>query len=114
DSPQRRGIHVRPARRGLQPRTRNLKGLRMKPIKGQTRQGDVLMLPTKKAVGKRKRQPTDGGRVVLAHGERTGHAHALAGNTASLYLDDATTVAPDVMPMLALAGGLPGDRLLRA
>lgn len=86
----------------------------MKKIKGQTRQGDVLMQPTTKAIGKRKKVPNEGGRVVLAHGEVTGHAHAIPGATASLYLDDATTVAPDVMPMLALAGGLPGDRLLRA
>lgn len=86
----------------------------MKTIKGQTRQGDVLMLPTTKAVEKRKRMRNEGGRVILAHGEVTGHAHAIDGTTASLYLDDSTIAAPDVMPMLALAGGLPGDRLLIA
>lgn len=86
----------------------------MKKIKGQTRQGDVLMLPTTKAVGKRKRVKNENGRVILAHGEVTGHAHAIDGASASLYLDDATVAAPDVMPLLALAGGLPGDRLLVA
>jgi len=40
--------------------------------------------------------PREGGRVVLAHGEVTGHAHAIASKSASLYetqIDDAVALA---------------------
>lgn len=51
------------------------------------RQGDVLVIQTTAAI------PSDavaiepeGGRVILAHGEVTGHAHAIAAKIATLYM----------------------------
>ena len=61
----------------------------MKTIKGQFRQGDVLVefvdgltVPsTAKAV------PLENGATILAHGEATGHAHKYIGG-ATLFRDD--------------------------
>lgn len=54
------------------------------------RQGDVLLVPVeaKEKVTVRGRRPEepDGGRVVLAYGEVTGHAHALPATDAALFL----------------------------
>ena len=50
------------------------------------RQGDVLLIPTGKPTRTGKAQPRDDrGRIVLAEGEATGHAHAIASDTARLY-----------------------------
>lgn len=56
------------------------------PKRFQIRQGDVLVTRRTDSV------PTDaqpvareGGRVVLAHGEATGHAHAITGHGAKLF-----------------------------
>lgn len=54
----------------------------MKPI----RQGDVLLIPV--PVGTQTLGapvPREDGRVVLAHGEVTGHAHAIAADRVELY-----------------------------
>lgn len=50
------------------------------------RQGDVLIMRDD-SVDLRKGQKLEReqGRVVLAHGEATGHAHAIADQTADLY-----------------------------
>lgn len=50
------------------------------------RQGDVLVFAAKKSAKRRgpKIPPTDRG-VVLALGERTGHAHTIEAEVASLY-----------------------------
>jgi len=50
----------------------------MKTFKNQARQGDIFIkrvpaLPTDLA-----ELPREGGRVILAHGEVTGHAHAIS------------------------------------
>ena len=44
------------------------------------RQGDVLIVPVSRnaITGNRTTVPRDNGRVVLAYGEVTGHAHAIA------------------------------------
>lgn len=52
-----------------------------KKTKYMVRQGDVLMIAVTAAALatlKTKPAPREGGRVVLAHGEITGHAHAIA------------------------------------
>lgn len=43
------------------------------------RQGDVLLRQTKKAPTASARRVTDQGRVILAYGEQTGHAHEVIG-----------------------------------
>ena len=48
------------------------------PIQRQYRQGDVLLIPTDAIPEKAKRVTRDAGRIVLAYGEVTGHAHAIA------------------------------------
>lgn len=54
------------------------------------RQGDVLIVSIDEAEAKRliadaKPVPREDGRVVLAHGEVTGHAHALVHSAVKLY-----------------------------
>lgn len=51
---------------------------------GQIRQGDVLLVPCEEPVGATPLKP-DGDRVVLAHGEATGHAHAVDAKHAVMY-----------------------------
>lgn len=41
------------------------------------RQGDVLIIPVEQIPAKAKRVEREQGRVILAHGEATGHAHAI-------------------------------------
>jgi hypothetical protein len=43
------------------------------------RQGDVLLVPTTKKPSARAQRVTDKGRVILAYGEVTGHAHEVVG-----------------------------------
>lgn len=63
----------------------------MQPIRkfegNQARQGDVLLvkLEAKPAGESRKIARDEQGRVVLAHGEATGHAHAINDPGAFLY-----------------------------
>ncbi len=52
----------------------------------QIRQGDVLLVTTTHRITKEaKPVPRDRGRVVLAYGEVTGHAHALDGALTELF-----------------------------
>ena len=59
----------------------------MKKISWMARQGDVLLLAvdTIPAEARAHRRPVDTGRVILAYGEVTGHAHALAEGSAVGY-----------------------------
>lgn len=41
------------------------------------RQGDVLIVPVRSIPAKATPRPREQGRVILAHGEATGHAHAI-------------------------------------
>ena len=56
------------------------------------RQGDVLIIKVDRdPIGSEWSEvPREGGRVVLAHGELTGHAHAIAERTATLYESKST------------------------
>ena len=54
------------------------------------RQGDVLIVPIEGEIpADIPEAAREGGRVVLAHGEVTGHAHAIADAGATLYRDPA-------------------------
>ena len=48
--------------------------------KSQARQGDVLLISTDSIPKNIPATPQDDGRIVLAYGEVTGHAHAFAGS----------------------------------
>lgn len=53
------------------------------------RQGDILLIPFHEELPEdRERIAREGLRVVLAHGEATGHAHALLSPAATLYQAD--------------------------
>ena len=61
----------------------------MQKMKKQGRQGDVLLTvvdaePSGNEVGR------ESGKVVLAHGEATGHAHAIAAMDVALFMDEKT------------------------
>lgn len=49
------------------------------------RQGDVLIVPVDELPAELIEVPREDGRVVLAHGEATGHAHAIREPAARLY-----------------------------
>jgi hypothetical protein len=50
----------------------------------QARQGDVLLIPCDEPSNAMALKP-DGDRVILAHGETTGHAHAFDASKAMMY-----------------------------
>lgn len=53
------------------------------------RQGDVLLVAASYRGEKQGTEvPTEGGRIVLAHGEVTGHAHAIAEPAKARYFDN--------------------------
>lgn len=49
------------------------------------RQGDILIVPVTDLPEKRNEIPRENGRVVLAHGEVTGHTHSIVEPNAKLY-----------------------------
>jgi len=51
----------------------------------QYRQGDVLLKRIGSLPAGAERQGADGGRIVLAYGEVTGHAHAIDAAAATMY-----------------------------
>lgn len=51
------------------------------------RQGDVLIIPVSRLPAKLDNVAREKGRVVLAHGEATGHAHAIKDKRATLFRD---------------------------
>ena len=53
----------------------------------QLRQGDVLLVQVDAIPATARREPRRG-RIVLAEGEATGHAHAIASADAIAYLDE--------------------------
>lgn len=59
------------------------KGRRKLPA--QYRQGDVLLCQVKKLRTRSEPLPVEAGRVVVAEGEHSGHAHALAPERARLF-----------------------------
>ena len=52
------------------------------------RQGDVLIVPIKKLPAKLTEVARENGRVVLAHGEATGHAHAIENHGVRMFRED--------------------------
>lgn len=64
------------------------------------RQGDVLITTTNVVRGKKARRQK--GRLILAEGEVTGHAHAIADPAAELYVD--RTVDRAFLRVLSEAG----------
>lgn len=61
----------------------------MKKFAKHSRQGDVLTIAVAAIPRDAKPVAREGGRVVLAHGELTGHAHAIADKNAALKSTDA-------------------------
>jgi hypothetical protein len=51
------------------------------------RQGDILIIPVDAIPANHEQVARENGRVVLAHGEATGHAHAIADERAALFRD---------------------------
>jgi hypothetical protein len=51
------------------------------------RQGDVLVVPVQSIPDALESIDREGGRVVLAHGEVTGHAHTIEAENAALFRD---------------------------
>lgn len=51
----------------------------------QYRQGDILLVRVEKLPGKLKSIERENGRVVLAHGEATGHAHSVSHPAAQFW-----------------------------
>lgn len=58
------------------------------PVPAQLRQGDVLLVPVDEIPGVARPLRRAGGRVVLAEGEVTGHAHAIRSSAAALLGTD--------------------------
>lgn len=54
------------------------------------RQGDVLIMKVDEVPEDARRVPREDGRIVLAHGEATGHAHAVLERDAKLFEVDDT------------------------
>lgn len=64
------------------------KGEKMKEIKPMYRQGDVLIFRAPDDTPAGKAVKRDRGRIVLAYGEVTGHAHAIKSRAARLFSFD--------------------------
>lgn len=58
-----------------------------KPRTG-VRQGDVMVIPCASIPKGATALPPEGNRVVLAHGEVTGHAHAFYGGRVTMFRED--------------------------
>lgn len=54
------------------------------------RQGDVLLMPVKAIPGTAKNGERDNGRIVLAYGEVTGHAHAISEESVQILEHEGT------------------------
>lgn len=56
------------------------------------RQGDVILIPTKRQPSARARAVQDAGRTILAYGEMTGHAHEVVTAAPPMLAQDDETV----------------------
>jgi hypothetical protein len=59
--------------------------MKNKIVPFHARQGDVLIESIESLPANRKKLPREHGRVVLAHGEVTGHHHSLSAENVSLF-----------------------------
>lgn len=75
------------------------------------RQGDVLLTPVASMPAGCAEMPLDKGRVVLAYGEVTGHAHAIAPHTA-VSADAAAEIAEAAIARAKLWRAPNGERFL--
>ena len=58
-------------------------------MQGLIRQGDVLIVPVDHIPSTTEKVAREGGRLILAHGEVTGHAHAIVEESAELVTAEA-------------------------
>jgi len=56
----------------------------------QVRQGDILLVPCAQIPCTASEQAAEEGRIVLARGETTGHAHAMAADRVRYFREDGT------------------------
>jgi hypothetical protein len=76
-------------------------------VNAPIRQGDVYLVPVDQVPGGMAPLPRDAGRLVVQHGEATGHAHAIAAPDAELLAaPGATASAVDRYLRLRSAGVL--------
>ena len=66
------------------------------------RQGDVFIELVADLPANLKPQPREHGKIVLAHGEVTGHSHAIAAHEHEAWLDDAGVTYLEVREAMAL------------
>lgn len=83
----------------------------MKKIKGQYRQGDVLIQESESLPENSTKQKS--GRVILAHGEVTGHAHEIERDAADAWKDGEETVAVEVKSQASVTHQEHGEIPLR-
>lgn len=79
------------------------------------RQGDVLLMPVQAIPGTASRGERDNGRIILAYGEVTGHAHAISEESVAVleyegtrYIrvpDEGAKLKHEEHRAIALAGG---------
>jgi hypothetical protein len=66
------------------------------------RQGDVLIVPVTSIPDERVDVERENGRIVLAHGEVTGHAHIIKATSAALFRDPKLTAV-----FMTVSGNVP-------
>jgi len=66
----------------------------------QIRQGDVFLQPVDRLPEGAVEVPAERGRIVLAHGEVTGHAHAIADHTEQRAAPIGETAAAEIVEAL--------------
>ena len=84
----------------------------MKTNQTQIRQGDVLLLPVIALPNDCEPVPLDKGRIVLAYGEVTGHAHAIADHGISIGEAQAAEIADAAIARARLWRAPTGERFL--
>jgi hypothetical protein len=70
------------------------------------RQGDILLIPIQALPERLVAVTRDDGRVVLAYGEATGHAHAIHARGAALFREDGSLPGGSMFLRLAEAAEL--------
>lgn len=80
----------------------------------QFRQGDVLIDFDNPPTALGKKLPREAGRVVLAHGEATGHTHSIGDRGVSLFAleNNRATGESAAQAIARIGGGLVRDRAL--
>jgi hypothetical protein len=71
------------------------------------RQGDVLLVPCAGIPADACEEAPEGGRVILAHGERTGHCHAMAADRVRHFRQDRVDRVDGRRAFVRVAGSAP-------